>query len=198
MKMDIKKITLLVICLMSFFVNSTFAQTSRKVLNVRYQSQSTEVWCWAASIAMCYNWVTGKNVDDCHVVSYRFDDLINCCLFPNECRTAAMPEVIEQIVRSVGDDFYGIKYERSFDFEEIQSEIDLENPIMVIFGNPLYTKGHVVVISGYRTRIVNGEEVQEVRVLDPWPFKGRSWKEINDFTDNYYPEGTWVETVTVF
>lgn len=153
------KRTLLVILFLSVvFIGSPKAYSSE--LNINFHPQNTLVWCWAATIAMVVEYVTGNSIEDCEILNI-YDSSRGgpgtCCRGDYRCIRTGQPNEMGHIL---GDLFgiHGRYISRPPSFDEIKLSIDNKHPLIATLQTS--GSGHVVVISGY-------ELPDQVIVLDP-------------------------------
>ncbi len=158
-----------------------------KELNVSFHPQNTLVWCWAATIAMIGEYVTGQPAEDCEVLS-AYDRMLmgpgNCCEFPQSCLRTGHSQEIKSILSNI----YGISgyhHVRPLSFDEIKSEIDDDQPFIAALRGGF--SGHVVVVVGYK-------DPNKVILLDP--MSGRHKVQYSQLLRNFQL-GNWTETFTV-
>ena len=156
-------------------------------LDVTFRRQHTQVWCWAATIAMVGAYVTGRGAEDCEVLS-GYDRLLggpgSCCQFPQRCaRTGSSQEMKTILSRIFG--LSGSHYSRALTYAELRREIDGNRPFIAAIRNGF--SGHVVVVSGY-------EAPDRVILLDP--MSGRHVVPYGQVRQNFQL-GSWTETLTV-
>lgn len=158
-----------------------------KELDVTFHRQNTQVWCWAATIAMVGGYVTGHSAKDCEVLS-AYDLMLNgsgsCCDFPERClRTGGSQEIA-----SILSNIYGISgyyHVRPLSFDQIKSEINNDHPFIAALRGGF--SGHVVVVVGY-------ENPNQVILLDP--MSGQHKVQYSQLRNNFQL-GNWTETFTV-
>jgi hypothetical protein len=139
---------------------------SSRSLHVPYHPQSTDVWCWAATIAMVAEYFNHEPVSDCDVAD-RLDRVNGgggvCCSHgrPDNSvcfrgrRDMAMIEVMKWYFH-----LDPVEFHRPLTFEEIKGSIDAGYPIIAkLVVRPGW--GHVIVIDGY-------DKNQMLQVKDPW------------------------------
>jgi hypothetical protein len=158
------------------------AQAS-KDLEIGLRHQHSQVWCWAATIAMVVEYLKSFNVEDCEVLA-EYDMRLGgrglCCLGANECaRTGGLAEM-----GSLFSNVFGIhgQIKGPLPFGDIVEEIDHDRPLIAVLQRP--GGGHVVVLAGYR-------EAGSVLVLDP--IYGRSWASYGSLKANWQ-YGIWTNT----
>jgi hypothetical protein len=137
-----------VLMLASAPLDSTFGQG--KVLDLKFHRQNTQVWCWAASIAMVVEYLKGTPIEDCEVLSL-YDRQFNgpgmCCQGDRRCQRGSMPGEIAPILGNIFD-VHGRVLERGLSWNEVVANIDDDKPIIAwVWNSP--TSAHVVVIVGY-------------------------------------------------
>lgn len=174
--------SILAICLItfSFLVDA-------KELDVSFHRQNTQVWCWAATIAMVGGYVTGHEAEDCEVLS-KYDQALggpgNCCGFSARCTRTGQSQEIANIL----GDIYGISgyhHVRPLSYSELVDEIDNNQPFIAALSTGF--SGHVVVISGYFLP-------DRVIILDP--MSDRHVVPYQQLLNNFQL-GNWTETFTV-
>jgi len=109
------------------------------VLSVPYHAQSTQVWCWAACVAMELNY-NGGGFTDCDVVSYVFQ--VPC----SAAVTTASTQAMQYAMWNMGG-LHSLIINRPLTFQEVMGEIDNGRP--VILGYQGSFSGHVTVLYGY-------------------------------------------------
>lgn len=127
------------------------AQPSEKVLPIRPHFQHTLVWCWGASAAMVIEYMTGKRIEDCEVLSAydrRLGGRGRCCQGDATCHRGAMPGEIERIFGQIFN-IHGRSQSTPASFQEIVDSIDDDKPIVIWLWRSA-ASAHVVVIKGYR------------------------------------------------
>jgi hypothetical protein len=175
---NLRRVFVFSICI-ALFTNSLSART----LPVRLHRQHTLVWCWAASIAMVVEYLTGNPIEDCEVLS-RYDAALGgpgtCCVGDNRCMRGGMPGEIAPIIRNL----YGVQVsalERALSWSEIVGEIDNSRPVIAwVWNSP--TSAHVVVIVGY-------EDSGQLIVDDP--LRGQLALPYSGFATNWGPSHLW-------
>ena len=131
-----------------------------KELDVPFHRQNTIVWCWAATIAMIGEYVTGHSAEDCEVLSAydrAFGGPGNCCEFPRRCTRTGSSQEMKFILGNIFG-MSGYHHVRPLRFREIMNEIDNDRPFIVALRSSF--SGHVVVVSGYKAP-------KKVIILDP-------------------------------
>jgi hypothetical protein len=130
-------------------------------LDISFHRQNTMVWCWAATIAMVVEYVTGDSIEDCEVLN-KYDRSLGgtgtCCYGDNRCVRTGQTREMAHIL---GDLFgvHGRYIPRPPSFDEIKRSINNDHPLIATLQNPM-GGGHVVVVSGY-------ENPYRVILLDP-------------------------------
>lgn len=165
------------------FSNASYA----KELNVPFHGQHTLVWCWAATIAMVGEYMTGQKAEDCDVLS-AYDRALGgqglCCSNPQHCnRTGQVAEM-----KNILGNLYGISgyhYVRPLTYSELRNEIDNNRPMIAALQTNF--SGHVIVIIGYSSP-------DKVIVLDP--MSGRHEVSYQQIKANFQT-GYWSQTLTV-
>ena len=175
--------TLVALILTIFFSTSLIA----KEINVPFHAQHTPVWCWAATIAMVSEYVTGNPADDCDVLS-AYDRALNgagqCCNYPQSClRTGGIHEMKNIMGRLYG--MSGYHHVRPLSYSELKREIDNDRPFIAALRTQ--QSGHVVVVTGYSSP-------NNVILLDP--LSGRHVTPYSTLIANFQL-GYWMETLTV-
>lgn len=152
-------------------------------LNVRFHRQNTMVWCWAASIAMVAEYMTGRSIEDCEVLS-RYDAALGgrgaCCQGDPRCVRGSRPDEIGPILSNI----FGLRgsvLQRSLAWSEIVANIDSGRPVIAWVWNSM-SSAHVVVISGY-------DDYGNVIVLDP--LRGPLTVPYRGFATNWGPSHNW-------
>lgn len=179
----IARILLVVLCALACLG----AAAPTRELPIRFHRQHTQVWCWAATIAMVMEYVTGKSLEDCQVLA-AYDRSLNgrglCCQQPATCNrrgsTMEMAHIMENLFG-----LRGVYLRRALTFQEIKNQIDSNRPI--IAGMHHQQGGHVVVISGYGP----GEKLV---VLDP--LNGKYQADYSTLKQSLLT-GSWLETFVI-
>lgn len=161
------------------------------VLPVNHHPQSTNVWCWAASIAMVSEFLSKRPVSDCDVASkldYANGGDGRCCdeegvFRDGRClygrRTAEMTQVMNRYFGLTGTDF-----NRPLKFDELKASIDAGYPVIarLTFGRRM---GHAIVLVGY-------ESPNTVIIDDPADHEGTGLFAVNyHYLARYYWWGSW-------
>lgn len=154
-----------------------------KRLAMRYHRQHTQVWCWAASIAMVVEYLKGGRIEDCEVLSLydrRFGGPGRCCEGDPRCQRGSMPGEIGPILGNIFD-VHGRILDRGLTWSEIVSNIDDDKPIIAwVWNSP--TSAHVVVIVGYR-------QPRVILIFDP--LTGPKEVSFDGFAANWGPGHNW-------
>jgi hypothetical protein len=126
-----------------------------KILPLRHHSQSTDVWCWAASIAMVAEFLGKKPVSDCFVAS-RLDKTnggeAHCCTADGEPDTprCVRPGKSQDMMETMKWYFQltPTLIHHALKWDEVKGSIDSGYPMIagLYLGGRM---GHAVVISGY-------------------------------------------------
>ena len=118
-------------------------------LQIRFHRQHTQVWCWAATIAMVLEYVKGTSLEDCQVLSV-YDRSLNgpgiCCQQPFRCNRTGSTAEMGHIMQNLFG-MQGVYLRRALTMAEIKTQIDNRRPIIAGFHHA--RGGHVVVVSGY-------------------------------------------------
>lgn len=154
-----------------------------KLLNLRYHRQHTQVWCWAASIAMVVEYIKGERIEDCEVLSLydrQFGGPGRCCQGDTRCVRGSMPGEIGPILGNI----FGVRGQvlnRGLSWQEVVANIDNDRPIIAwVWNSP--TSAHVVVIVGYRDPGI-------IMIFDP--LTGPKELPHNAFATNWGPSHNW-------
>jgi hypothetical protein len=91
-----RRLKISIVCFLLCFFTASMAFATE--LNIPFRRQTTPVWCWAATIAMVVDYVTGANTQDCEVLS-RYDRSLGgpgtCCMGDARCiRTGQDHEMV--------------------------------------------------------------------------------------------------------
>jgi hypothetical protein len=161
--------------------NTTFGQS--KVLDIKFHRQNTQVWCWAASIAMVVEYLKGTPIEDCEVLSL-YDRQFNgpgmCCQGDRRCQRGSMPGEIAPILGNIFD-VHGRVVERGLSWNEVVSNINDDKPVIAwVWNSP--TSAHVVVIVGYA-------QPNTLVVFDP--MAGRLNLPFDRWATNWGPSHNW-------
>ena len=181
-----KKVLLIIISFLLIF-NFPF-QAYSKELEINFHRQNTRVWCWAATIAMIVEYVTGEPMEDCKVLN-RYDQnlggLGNCCLGDLKCVRAGN---IQQMGHILGNLFNinGRYITGPPTLFELKGSIDSNRPLIAHLRN-LRGSGHVVVVSGYKN-------FNKVIVLDP--INGRHVVNYNELISSF-TYGFWTGSILI-
>lgn len=178
----ISRLTLL--CIISLlFSTSLWA----KELKVPFHQQHTQVWCWAATIAMVGEYMTGQKAEDCEVLS-AYDRALGgsgiCCQNPQPCNRTGQVQEMKNIMGNLYK-LSGYHHLRPLSFDELKKEIDNERPMIAALQTNF--SGHVIVIIGYSSP-------NKVIVLDP--ISGRHEVSYQQIIANFQT-GYWSQTLTV-
>ena len=161
--------------------------SSSQILDMTYKSQSSPVWCWAATSAMVIEYVTKKKVEDIDLLNSFFQ---TDCLGNEECNRPGGSYEISELL----SEFHGIKNHwegRALSFSEVRNQIDKKRPMIIGLFNEEKFRGHVMVISGY-------QKPDKVIVLDSLhPSKKGQTFSINKLLTNYREGLVWVDTLVV-
>lgn len=141
-------------------VLSTVANQTAAAVNGQHMSQ----WCWAACIAMVFEY-HGHPVVQERIVADTFGRLMN---LPGQ------PHQILAKLNRVWEDDHGDRFRvqgDAFTANAITAAHDLANDQPLIIG----TMGHAVLLTSltYVRDMVGRGEVQQAVVRDPWPGRGR-------------------------
>jgi|GEM_PF-3507739 hypothetical protein len=174
--------------LLSFILILMFSVSSQaNELDVQFHPQHTLVWCWAATIAMVGEYMTGQPSEDCGVLS-AYDLALGgpgtCCFFPQPCNRTGQVQEMKNILGNLYH-LSGFHYTRALSYGELRNQIDNECPIIAALQTNF--SGHVVVIIGY-------ELPNRVIVLDP--MSGRHEVLYQQLLANFQT-GYWRQTLTV-
>lgn len=155
-----------------------------RTLSVRFHSQHTMVWCWAASIAMVVEYLDGKRIEDCEVLSL-YDRSLGgpgrCCAADPRCMRGSRPNEIGPILGNIFG-VHGVELPRSLTWREIVDNIDAGKPIIAwVWNSP--QSAHVIVISGYASN------PRTLTVLDP--LRGSLMVPFDGFAANWGPSHNW-------
>ncbi len=151
----------ILIAISIFIILASSSIAHCRELNINFHRQNTNVWCWAATIAMMVEYVTGKSIEDCEVLS-EYDRSLGgfgaCCHGDSRCvRTGNENEIAHILGNLFGVQGRFIPYPPSF--QDIKRSIDNNHPLIATLRQQM-GGGHVVVVSGYRNH-------NQVVVLDP-------------------------------
>jgi hypothetical protein len=169
-----------------FVVASLLCSTSAfagRELRVPFHRQNTQVWCWAASIAMVSQFFTGRPIEDCQVLSLydqAFGGPGTCCSGDRRCMRGSMPGEIGPILTNI----FGLQastLSRGLSWNEFVMHIDNGKPVIAWFWNSP-SSAHVVVLSGY-------DDSGNVVILDP--MAGRLVLPFSGFATNWGPSHNW-------
>ena len=143
------------------FIVAINSSAYSRELNINFHRQNTQVWCWAATIAMMVEYVTGTAIEDCEVLSV-YDRSLGghgaCCYGDFRCvRTGHENEMAHILSNLFGVNGRFIPYPPSF--QDVRRSIDNNHPLIATLRQPM-GGGHVVVVSGY-------SNPNSVIVLDP-------------------------------
>jgi predicted double-glycine peptidase len=152
-------------------------------LDVPFHRQNTQMWCWAASIAMVSEYFTGRPIEDCEVLSL-YDRALQgpgtCCMGDSRCMRGSMPNEIGPILTNI----FGLRVQtlsRGLSWQELVSNIDNGKPVIAwVWNSP--SSAHVMVLVGY-------DEYGSVIVLDP--MAGRKSYPFSGFAANWGPAHDW-------
>lgn len=133
---------------------STPTPTTEKALNVPFDFQENQLWCWAATIKMVSDYY-GHNVEQCEILSYWYG--VQCCIYPSACNTTGSSQ---QIINTLAANRISSQWTSTpLSYSQVRQEIDSGRPLILGYRNSF--SGHVVVLYGYTS---NGE----VMIYDPY------------------------------
>lgn len=136
------------------------APVSERVLPIRFHPQHTQVWCWAATIAMVAEYLKAFPLEDCVVLSEydaRLGGLGVCCAQPGFCNRTGQVQEMGAIIGNIFG-LQGQHFSRPLSYADIVSQINNQHPMIAALTTGY--SGHVVVLAGYRAP-------NTVVVLDP-------------------------------
>lgn len=150
-----------------------------KSLNVPFDFQENQNWCWAATIKMVSDYY-GNDVEQCAILSYWYG--VQCCLYPYACDTTGSSGQIINTLAANG--IYSQWLQSAFSFEQVKQEIDEGRPLILGYRNSF--SGHVVVVYGYT-------QSGELLIYDPYfgPFTvpyGTSFSYGSGYNTMYWSE----------
>jgi len=180
-----KTITKLIFSCIFILLYTNFAWS--KELDVPFHPQHTPVWCWAATIAMVGEYMTGQKAEDCEVLS-AYDQALGgfgtCCQNPQPCNRTGQVQEMKIILGNL----YGLSgyhYNKPLSYTDLKNEIDNGRPMIAALQKNF--SGHVVVIVGY-------SPPQNIIILDP--MSGRHEVPYQQVRANFQT-GHWSQTLTV-
>lgn len=131
-----------------------------EILDVPFHGERTSAPCWAATVGMVGEYMTGRQVTGCQVLSAYDRELGGrgfCCTYPLLCQRAGGADEI----RSIASNVFGLSgrhHGQPLSYEELRGEIDRDRPVIATLRNG--DAGHLVVVAGY-------QDPDLVVVLDP-------------------------------
>lgn len=158
-----------------------------KELNINIHKQHTNVWCWAATIAMVSEYIDRFELEDCMVLAeydMRLGGYGMCCASPAMCNRAGQTTEMANILGIIFG-IQGVYFKSPIGYDKIVEQIDAGQPMIV--GLSSQQSGHVVVISGY-------ESPDKVVVLDP--MYGRYTVDYQTLGANW-TYGVWTDTFII-
>ena len=160
-----------------------------KIINVPQIAQEQPNWCWAACIEMVLRYYNDPIVQQCELANELFGQS-KCCSEPSspECNKPCEIEDISKLYSRSG--VHSQFVDENVPFSTLQSEIDADRPVEVVFYQRQKKQGHLVIVRGWH--IAETEEF--VHVNDPKDSNGASrivaYSELLDA----YGEGKWMYT----
>lgn len=136
---------------------------NEKIINVPQIKQEQSNWCWAACAEMVLRYYDGSAVRQCEFANELFDRT-ECCLEPSSPACNRPCEMLDISNLYLSKHIHSKLLEKAVPFFKLQSEIDADRPVEVVYfwrdwGKP----GHSVIVHGWR---IDGQE-EFVHVNDP-------------------------------
>lgn len=160
-----------------------------KIINVPQIEQEQPNWCWAACFEMVLRYYNESNIRQCEFANELFDRS-ECCSTPSSSN-CNKPCEIENVTKFYLSKCIQSKFvERTVSFRKLQSEINADRPVEVVFFQKNKNRGHLVIVRGWH--IVTKEKY--VHVNDPKDSNGASRIVAYSELQDAYGEGKWFYT----
>ena len=162
---------------------------NEKIINVPQIKQEQSNWCWAACAEMvfCYYGVTPAR--QCDFANELFGRT-ECCSDPSSpnCNQPCEIENLSNLYsrKGINSRFLG----ETVPFSKLQSEINADRPVEVVFYQKSKKRGHLIIVRGWR---ITGTE-KFVHVNDPKDSDGASRIVTYSELLHAYKEGKWTDT----
>lgn len=140
-----------------------------KIIDVPQIAQEQTNWCWAACIEMVLRYYGTSAARQCELANELFSRS-DCCSEPSnpECNKPCEIEEISTLYsrKNIQSQFV----DKYVSFSTLQSEIDADRPVEIVFYQRKEQRGHLVIVRGWHT--IEAEEF--VHVNDPKDSTGAS------------------------
>ena len=163
---------------------------TEKIIDVPQIAQEQTNWCWAACIEMVLRYYDKGAVQQCELANELFGRS-DCCSEPSSpgCNKPCEIEEISTLYshRNIQSQFV----DENVSFSTLQSEIDADRPIEIVFYQRKEKRGHLVIVRGWHT--TDAEEF--VHVNDPKD-NSNDVARIVAYSEllEAYGEGKWMST----
>ena len=170
-------------------INFSESISTSKIIDVPQIAQEQTNWCWAACTEMVLRYSGELAVQQCELANELFGRF-DCCSEPSnpECNKPCEIEDISTLYsrKNIQSQFV----DKNVPFSTLQSEIDADRPVEIVFYQRKEQRGHLVIVRGWHT--IEAEEF--VHVNDPKDSTSASrivaYSELLDA----YGEGKWFYT----
>lgn len=137
--------------------------STEKIINVPEIKQEQFNWCWAACAEMVIHYYAGPATRQCDFANELFDRT-ECCSEPSNPNCNRPCEMLDISNLYSNRHIHSQLVDKAVPFSKLQSEIDADRPVEVVyFWRDWEKPGHSVIVRGWR---IDGEE-EFVHVNDP-------------------------------
>lgn len=162
---------------------------NEKIINVPHIKQEQSNWCWAACAEMIFRYYGVSPTRQCDFANELFDRT-ECCLDPSglNCNQPCEIENLSNLYSRKGINSKFLS--ETVPFSKLQSEINADRPVEVVFYQKRKKRGHLIILHGWR---ITGTE-KFVHVNDPKDSDGASRIVTYSELLHAYKEGKWTDT----
>ena len=165
---------------------------TRKIINVPHIEQEQTNWCWAACIEMVLRYYDTSVAQQCELANELFVGVPDCCSEPSSPECNKPCEIEEISTLYLHRNIQSQLVDENVSFSTLQSEIDADRPVEILFQYKQKEKrGHLVIVRGWYT--IETEEY--VHVNDPKD-DDADLPRMVAYSEllNAYGEGKWTST----
>lgn len=170
-------------------INFSVPISPEKIINVPQIAQEQTNWCWAACVAMVLHYYDDHTVQQCELANELFNRY-ECCSEPSSPECNQPCEIKDVSKLYARRDIHSQFVDRNVSFSALQSEIEADRPVEIVFYPRKKGQGHLVVVRGWRVT----ETEEFLYVNDPKDSNGASRIVAYSELLEAYEDGKWMYT----